>query len=128
MTRKQSGFTLIEVVVSISLLSGVLLALGGFAFRLAQSTGNARVAAIASQLVADRIETVKGAQRYAAIDTLYPGTENPVSGYPGFVRQTLVQHVGGAPTDSVDYRVVTVEVRSARLPSPMRKTTLIAAF
>ena len=51
-----------------------------------------------------------------------------MTGYPGFVRQTLVQHVGGAPTDSVDYRVVTVEVRSARLPSPMRKTTLIAAF
>jgi type II secretory pathway pseudopilin PulG len=128
MTRARSGITLVEVVVSISLLSGVLLTLAGFAFRLSQSTTNARIAAVASQLVADRLELVKSAPRYAAIDTLFPGLENPVAGYAGFVRQTIVQHFGGLPSDSVDYRVVTVEVRSARLPTPMRKTTFIAAF
>ena len=70
MSRARSGITLVEVVVSMSLLSGVLLALAGFAYRLAVSTSNSRVAAIASQLVADRLETVKGAQRYASIDSL----------------------------------------------------------
>ena len=128
MSRARSGITLVEVVVAMSLLSGVLLALAGFAYRLAVSTSNSRVAAIASQLVADRIETVKGAQRYASIDSLFKGTESPVSGFNGFDRQTWVTHMGGGVTDSVDYRVITVEVRNARLSAPMRKTTIIAAF
>jgi len=126
--RGRRGMTLIEVVVALALLGGVLLSLGGFAFRLQKSTTNARITATASQLVADRIEVVKGAQKYAAIDTAFQATESPVVGYPGFVRQTIVNHIGGLPTDSVDYRVVTVEVRSARLSSPLRKTTVIAAF
>jgi len=122
------GLTLIEVVVAVSLLGGVLLALGGFAFRFAKSTSVAKITATAAQLVADRIEVVKGAPRYSAIDSLYVGTESPVTGYTGYVRQTMVKHVGGAPTDSMDYRVVTVEVRNATLASPLRKTTVIAAF
>ena len=126
--RRRDGITLVEVVVAVGLLSGVLLSLGNFVFRLAQSTGNSRITATASQLVVDRLELVKSAPRYAAIDTLYPGTENPVTGYTGFVRQTIVSHIGGAPTDSVDYRIVTVEVRHTRLSTPLRKTTLIAAF
>ena len=128
MIRARSGITLVEVVISVALLSGTLLSLAAFTFRLLQSASNARVTATASQLVADRLETVKGAQRYGAIDTLFPGTENPVSGFPGFIRQTMVQHVGGNATDSVDYRVITVEVRNARLAAAMRKTTVIAAF
>ena len=128
MSRARSGITLVEVVVAMSLLSGVLLALAGFAYRLAVSTSNSRVAAIASQLVADRIETVKGAQRYASIDSLFKGTESPVPSFNGFDRQTWVTHMGGGVTDSVDYRVITVEVRNARLSAPMRKTTIIAAF
>jgi len=128
MSRARSGITLVEVVVAISLLSGVLLALAGFAYRLAVSTSNSRVAAISSQLVADRLETVKGAMRYAAIDSMFKGTESPVTGFTGFDRQTWVTHIGGGTTDSVDYRIVTVEVRNARLAAPMRKTTIIAAF
>jgi hypothetical protein len=119
--------TLVEVVVALSLLGGVLLPLGAFSFRLAQSTGNARLIATASQLVADRIETSKGAPKYTALDTMRV-TESPVPGYAGFTRQTWVQHIGGAPTDSVDYRVVTVEVRHARLTKKLRKSTVIAPF
>jgi prepilin-type N-terminal cleavage/methylation domain-containing protein len=125
--RARRGLTLIEVVVALSLLGGVLLSLGAFSYRLAQSTGNARLTATASQLVADRIETTKGAPKYTALDTMRV-TESPVPGFAGFTRQTWVQHVGGLPADSVDYRVVTVEVRHARLSRKLRKSTIIAPF
>lgn len=128
MQRPRDGLTLIEVVVAMTLLGGVLLSLGGFSFRLAQSTGSARIAATASQLVNERLETIKGAPRYSAIDSLYKGTENPVAGYAGYTRQTLVQRFGGAVGDSVDYKIITVEVKQARLARPLRKTTVIAAY
>lgn len=120
--------TLVEVVVAMMLLGGVLLGLGSFTMQMSQVSSRARLRAVAAQLASDRLETVKGAPRYAAIDSLYVATEASADGHPGFARQTMVTHVGGAAKDSVDYRVVTVEVRNAQLPTPVRKTTIIAPF
>jgi type II secretory pathway pseudopilin PulG len=124
----RDGMTLVEVVIAMGLIAGVLLSLSGFAFRLAKGTTSARVVATATQLAQDRLDNVKNATKYSTIDSLFPGTESPVSNYPGFTRKTIVQHVGGTVTDSLDYRVITVEVSHVRLTSPIRKTTVIAAF
>jgi hypothetical protein len=40
----------------------------------------------------------------------------------------MVLHVGGNPADSVDYKVVTVEVTAPRLSKPVRKSTVISSF
>ena len=42
--------------------------------------------------------------------------------------QTIVDHVGGGATDTVDYRVVTVAVTMPTVQTPIRKTTIISAF
>lgn len=124
--------TLVEVLVAIVLLAGVLLSLGRFAGDLARTTGQARMTATATQLVADRLETVKGAPRYTAIESLYVlsgnGNESNVSGFKGYARQTLVMRVGGLPTDSIDFKIVTVTVSNGSLPKPVRKSTVIAPF
>ena len=126
MTRR--GMTLVEVLVALVLMAGVLLAMGRFSGALAHTTGAARVTATATQLVADRLEQVKGAPRYTAIESLYVATENPVSGFSGFSRQTFVKRVGGLATDSIDYKIVTVQVSNAALSTPVRKSTVIAPF
>jgi type II secretory pathway pseudopilin PulG len=124
--------TLVEVLIAIVLLAGVLLSLGRFSGILARTSGQARVTATATQLVADRLETVKGAPRYTAIESLYVmsgnGNETNVSGFPGYSRVTLVTRVGGAPTDSIDFKIVTVTVSNDALPKPVRKSTVIAPF
>lgn len=124
----RSGMTLIEVIVAMVLLAGVLLALGQFSAALARTTGGARLTATATQLVGDRLETVKGAPRYSAIESLYVATETSLPGFQDFRRQTFVKRVGGQPTDSIDYKIVTVEVTHPGLSRSVRKSTIIAPF
>ena len=71
---------------------------------------------------------MKGAPRYSAIASMYPGTESNAAGFTGYTRQTWVSRVGGQATDTIDYKLVTVEVRHAKLIKPLRKTTAIPPF
>src|SRR5690348_4927047 len=107
---RSRGFTLIEVIVALGILGSVLIALGMFSVRLSQSTSQARVRVAAAQLVAERLEAAKGAPRYTAIESLFVATEASMTGYPGYTRQTWVNHVGGAVTDTMNYKIVTVQV------------------
>ena len=120
--------TLVEVIVAMVLLAGVLLALARFSAALAHTTGTARLTATATQLVGDRLETVKGAPRYTAIESLYVAIEPSIPGFTGFTRRTYVSRVGGLATDTIDYKIVTVEVSHASLTKPVRKSTIIAPF
>ena len=127
-TRPRHGLSLVEVIVALSILGGVLLALGMFSARLSQATSNGRIRVTAAQLAADRLETVKTAPRYSAIESLYVATEGTVAGFPGYSRRTWVQRVGGAVTDTIDYKVVTVQVSNAQMQGNVRKTTVIAPY
>jgi Tfp pilus assembly protein PilV len=120
--------TLVEVIVALGLLGGVLLGMAAFGIRLAQASTVARIRATAGQLISDRLESVKSAPRYTVIDSMFVATETSIGNFPGFTRQTWVGRVGGADTDTIDYKLITVEVRHPRLVKPMRKTTAIPPF
>jgi prepilin-type N-terminal cleavage/methylation domain-containing protein len=126
--RQRRGLTLVEVIVSLSLLGGVILGLAMFSARLSQATSAARMRITAAQLAADRMEAVKGAPRYSAIDSFFVATEASVAGYPGYARRTWVTRVGGLVTDTIDYKIVTVQVSNTQMSSNVRKTTVIAPF
>ncbi len=126
--RPRRGLSLVEVIVALVILSGVLLGLGMFSVRLAQSTSTSRIRVTATQLASDRIETVLGAPRYTAIESLYVATESNIAGYPQYTRQTWVHHVGGAVTDTIDYKIVTVQVTHRQVTGSVRKTITIAPF
>ncbi len=120
-----------EVIVALGILGGVMLGLGMFSMRLSQSTSAARLRIAAAQLVAQRLEDAKGAPRYSAIDSLFVATEGSVSGgagMPNFTRQTWVTRVGGLVTDTIDYKIVTVQVSNPQMSSVVRKTTVIAPY
>lgn len=123
--------SLVEVIVALAILGGVLLALGLFSARLSQATSTARLRVTAAQLAAERLEIVKSAPRYTAIESLYVATEASVPSpdkVGKFSRRTWVQRVGGKLTDTIDYKIVTVQVSEPNLRSPVRKTTVIAPF
>lgn len=80
--RNESGFTLIEVMVSIVILSVGLLALAGMqGIALGRNT-NANQLTVASNLATDMIERIQfnkwNATAYNLIDTTNAGTQPPV--------------------------------------------------
>ena len=127
-TRARPGFTLVEVIVALAILSGVMLGLGMFSVRLSQATSAARLRVTAAQLAADRLEAAKGAVRYTAIESLFVATEASITGYPGYARRTWVTRVGGTASDTIDYKIVTVQVTNAQMTGNVRKTTVIAPY
>ena len=125
---RRDGMTVIEVILALTILSGALLGMATFITRFTRAVTTSTVVSTAGQLAAARLEVVKGATQYRLIDSLYARTESPVAGFPGYTRRTLVQRVGGQPSDVYDYRIVTVKVTGPGLPAPVSKTTIIANF
>lgn len=126
--RQRKGMTLIECIVALALLSGAMLAMTAFMGRYAKVTGSMARRSEANELVADRLEEVKGAIRYTAIDSLYAKTEASIAGHPGLKRQTLVTHTGGAAPSLYDYKTITVIVTGPGLETASKKTTVISVF
>jgi len=128
MNATRKGMTLIEVMMAITILAIATLSIAGFMGKFARIVAVSDVKNTANELASQRLEEIKNAPRYSAIDTLYPGTLVLASPYASYTRQTLVTHTGGGNSDLYDYKTVTVLVSNSRLPVPIKRTTIIAAF
>jgi Tfp pilus assembly protein PilV len=129
--RSREGLTLMEVIVALGILGGVMLGLGMFSVRLSQATSAARLRIGAAELAAERLEAVKGARSYASIDSQFVATEAAVTADPSlpvFERRTWVRRVGGAIGDTIDYKIITVQVSNPQMSGNVRKTTVIAFY
>jgi prepilin-type N-terminal cleavage/methylation domain-containing protein len=126
--ENRRGMTLIEVMIALVMLSTVMLGMGAFMAQYGHAVGTSSAKATARELVAERLEYVKGATQYPSIEANYGGVETSVPGAPGFTRRTLVMRVGGKPGDQFDHKVITVIVNGPGLDKPVKKTSVIAAF
>jgi prepilin-type N-terminal cleavage/methylation domain-containing protein len=121
------GMTLIETMVAITILVTALIGLGDFMGHFAHTTKVSALQQRALDLASDRIDSVKHSSNYASIDSM-AGTQAVSADSTMYSLQTIVDHVGGGATDTVDYRVVTVAVTMPTVQTPIRKTTIISAF
>lgn len=128
--RRRGGFTLVEVVIAMLILGSALLGMALFVSRMAHSSTTSRLLGTANELAADRLETIKTSTSYVTLSSDFQGTETAIPGgdYGGFTRRTIIKRVGGSPSDSVDYTVVTVVVSNPAISDTVRKTTVIASF
>jgi prepilin-type N-terminal cleavage/methylation domain-containing protein len=126
--KTRQGMTLVEVMIALVMLTTVMLGMGAFMAQYGHAVGISSAKASARELVAERIEYVKGATQYPSIEATYGGMEASIPGYPGFTRRTLVMRVGGQPGDRFDHKVITVIVDGPGLDKPVKKTSVIAAF
>jgi Tfp pilus assembly protein PilV len=120
--------TLVEVVMALTILATAMLSIASFMGKFARIVAVSDVKNTANELASQRLEEVKNAPRYAAIDTLYPGTVALAAPYVGYTRRTQITHTGGGASDLYDYKTVTVTVSNPRLGTPIKRTTMIAAF
>lgn len=120
--------SLVEVIVAMMILVGVLLALGRFMAMYAQASGQAHLTIVADELAAQRLDAVRTLPSYLSVTGLAESNKSVPADSRWFTRTTTVKRIGGAPTDSLDYSLVTVTVTHPSLRKPVSKTTAVAAF
>lgn len=127
-TARPRGFTLIELVVSVVILSVTIVAMLRFGGLFARANSDTTARAVASRLASRRLEVIRMTPNYASIDG-YAESNVAISGYPGFTRTTVVARTGtGLTTEIADYKTVTTTVTSQRLARGISKTTAISRF
>ncbi len=125
------GMTLIEVMISIVILSGAMLGLARFGKNFQHTTSVASDMSLASDLAVARIEQIKAYRVYTSLVATYNNTTETFAADPinkGFTRKTYVARCAGCPTLINDYITVTSIVTGNSLVAPISKTTIIAVF
>jgi Tfp pilus assembly protein PilV len=121
---QRSAFTLVEVVVALTLLTAVLLSLITLTGRTMQTARFADGEQAALQLVTDRTDQILTDPRYAQLDSLYAGIERDFPTMGDLTRTTIAVHV----RDGVhDYKKFTVTVQGAMVRAPISRTVSVAA-
>jgi prepilin-type N-terminal cleavage/methylation domain-containing protein len=125
--RRRSGMTLVEVIVSMMIMTGVLLALGRFTYQFSQSASQAHLVILANELAVNRLDEVRQQPNYTAVLAM-KGLRTVTSDNRTFAESTYVKQTGGAPTDPTDFMTVTVVIKSPLLKKRITKTTAVAAY
>lgn len=123
----RGGFTLIEVIVAMVILSFAVLGLASSTTRLTTTSASAELRALALESVEDRLGRVRLDPRYGGLDTLYSGVETGLFGIAGMTRTTSVDHVQQGTPHPMDYMRVTVTVTGPTLDPPISRLLVIAA-
>lgn len=121
------GMSLVEVIVAMMILVGVVLVLGNFSTKFAQATGQAHLVVLANELAASRLDAFRQQPTYAALDSLVQ-TDTVNADFSFYTVKTQVVRIGGAVTDSIDYKLATVTVSHPQMKKVVAKTSAVAAF
>ncbi len=111
MDRK--GFTLIEVLIAIVLLSIAVVSLGQFMGKYQRATANATLLSTMTSIAKERLELIRGDVRYTTMVSRYgSGAGADTTGFPGYAtirRRTFVTR-DQTGTPARDRTTVTVRV------------------
>jgi prepilin-type N-terminal cleavage/methylation domain-containing protein len=124
--RQRNGFSLVEVIVALVVLSVMMLGAQALAARMIRTAAVANVQVTAGQLAEDRIDFVRLDPAYDSLAARYGTNENPVTGYPGYRRTTAFTRTTTVTTNgTTDYFTMTVRVTHQQLSTPVARTIVI---
>ena len=125
---RRRGVTLIEIMISVVILSVVLLGLGRYMVTFSRTVRASEARTMAVALASGRISEIRASPNYQGLETNYATTEATITGFPGYTRVTAISHTGGPrPTYTNDYKTVTVTVNGPGLSAAIKKTIIVAA-
>jgi prepilin-type N-terminal cleavage/methylation domain-containing protein len=127
MATPRRGMTLIETLMAVVILATALVGLGNFMAKFSHATRISSLQQRAIDLASDRIDSVKHSATYVSIDSMAV-TQMVSADSSIYAVQTMVEHIGGGPADTLDYKIITVAVTIPSVATPLRKTTMIGAF
>lgn len=114
----QRGFTLIEVLIAVVLLSLSVLSLGHFMGKYHRATANATLLSTMTTIAKERLELVRGDVRYTTLTSRYgTGASADTTGFPGFstIRRVTVVSRDQTGAPARDRTTVTVRVFTTNL-------------
>lgn len=126
--RTRRGFTLIEMLLAIVVLTIVATSMARFAGTFSRSMGDAAVRVIATAAATDRLELIRADPRYTQLNTLYgiSAAGGDTTGFPGYSTMrrttTIVRDTSGTASSRRDRTTVTVQVVA---PPAMRDTVAL---
>lgn len=124
------GFTLIEVIVALVILTIVAMSLGRFVANFSHAVSTSTVRTVAVAVAQEQVDSILAAATpsvYPNLTTLFDG--NGATGFPGYAAMTrttrVVRRTGSSPRK--DYTVITVIVTEPTMGTPVSLTNAIAA-
>jgi|GEM_PF-2243480 len=128
--RRDQGFTLIELIISLLLLTVVILGTAYTSSRLSRNAAESEMKAAALQAVESRLSTIQIDSRYSDLETLYEGSESSIDGVTyDFTRETSIDRVTtpGAGGRTQDFKRIVVSVSGSFLGAPIVREVVVAA-
>lgn len=95
--RNKGGFTLIEILIALFILSVGLLGMSSMVLSVIQATAQSKEAATATTLLQDKMEGLKS----VSISSLTSGNDSATRGNITYLRQWAVSTVGNLSTITV---------------------------
>lgn len=123
-TPAPEGFTLIEIVMAVFILSGVILMMAAPSSRFLSVTAGSQRRIVASTAADAHIALVRMYPNYDSLRIKFDSTRANVP-FPGYTRQTQVVRSGAGTTGDVTRVVVTIT--GPGLATPIRRTATVAA-
>lgn len=124
----RAGFTLVEVIVALTILLVGLLGMGVTGGGMIRSAMRQEALELATQAAEDRLAAISMDPRYASLDSLYAGTESVIPELPGFTRTTTIRRTQ-TPTQrgTIDYQEISVVVTAPGLDNPVGRVAVVGA-
>jgi prepilin-type N-terminal cleavage/methylation domain-containing protein len=122
--RKSEGFTLIEVIMAVSILSAVTLMMAAPASRFLSVTARSQRRIAASTVADAQIALVRMYPNYDSLRIKFDSTRSNIP-FTGYTRVTSVVRTGAGGNGDITRVVVTVN--GPGLSSPIKRTATIAA-
>lgn len=127
----QKGFTLVEMIVSIVILSVAILALSTSTASLTTLALETENRALALQACEDRISTIRLHPIYQQLDSLYTENGSSVVGLSGYTRNTEITRLiseGEREGKFIDFTRITVSVNGPGLSEAISRSVTIGQF
>jgi prepilin-type N-terminal cleavage/methylation domain-containing protein len=123
--NRERGFTLIEVILALSILLVVMMMLASTTGRALHTAATTQSQQTAIQLVMDKIDQVRNDPNYDGLESAYAKTDTTFTGLPGFRRVTSIVRTGGQGQPN-DYKKITVVVTGPGI-TPVSRSVTVAA-
>lgn len=124
---KRRGFTLIEIMIAIVILTIVSVSLGKFVATFLHTVGTSTAKTVATEVAQEQLAIIRADPTYTTLVTTYNGiTTTGFPGYPSMSRTTrVVRTTGNSPRR--DYTTATVTVSEPTMGLPVAVTIVVAA-